>query len=46
MRRQRPFFEFDPIFPFGGYKQSGLGREYGGESVDAYTQIKFVVMRF
>ncbi|CAN7660680.1 aldehyde dehydrogenase family protein [Phyllobacterium sp. LjRoot231] len=40
------FFEFDPIFPFGGYKQSGLGREYGQESVDTYTQIKSVVVRF
>jgi acyl-CoA reductase-like NAD-dependent aldehyde dehydrogenase len=39
-------FEMDPIFPFGGYKQSGLGRELGAESVDAYTQIKSVVVRY
>jgi len=38
-------FELDPIMPFGGYKQSGLGRELGEESVDAYTQIKSVVVR-
>lgn len=39
-------FELDPITPFGGYKQSGLGRELGAESIDAYTQIKAVVVRF
>lgn len=38
--------ELDIKAPFGGYKQSGLGRELGKESVDAYTQIKTVVMRF
>lgn len=28
--------------PFGGYKQSGLGRELGIHSLDAYTQTKYV----
>ncbi|CAM4216545.1 aldehyde dehydrogenase [Bacillus manliponensis] len=28
--------------PFGGYKQSGLGRELGKHSLDAYTEIKHV----
>jgi len=28
--------------PFGGYKQSGIGREFGEASLDAYTQIKSV----
>ncbi|MBN8208822.1 aldehyde dehydrogenase [Bacillus sp. NTK071] len=28
--------------PFGGYKQSGIGREMGKHSLDAYTQIKHV----
>jgi phenylacetaldehyde dehydrogenase len=28
--------------PFGGYKQSGLGREGGREGVEAYTEIKTV----
>ena len=28
--------------PFGGYKQSGLGRENGLESVNEYTQTKTV----
>jgi acyl-CoA reductase-like NAD-dependent aldehyde dehydrogenase len=39
-------FELDPMAPFGGYKQSGLGRELGPDSIEAYTQIKTVVMRF
>ncbi len=30
--------------PFGGYKQSGLGREGGLEVLDAYTQSKAVVV--
>ncbi|WP_070119746.1 aldehyde dehydrogenase family protein [Bacillus marinisedimentorum] len=28
--------------PFGGYKQSGIGREMGKHSLDAYTQTKHV----
>lgn len=38
-------YEIDPIAPFGGFKQSGLGKELGEESVDTYTQIKTVVVR-
>lgn len=38
------FGVFDPMIPFGGYKQSGLGREFGEESIDAYTQVKSVVV--
>ena len=30
---------------FGGFKQSGLGREYGQEPIDAYTQVKSVWAR-
>jgi aldehyde dehydrogenase (NAD+) len=26
--------------PFGGYKQSGIGREFGAEGLNAYTEIK------
>jgi acyl-CoA reductase-like NAD-dependent aldehyde dehydrogenase len=29
----------DSISPFGGYKQSGIGREFGKHSLDLYTQI-------
>jgi acyl-CoA reductase-like NAD-dependent aldehyde dehydrogenase len=35
----------DPISPFGGYKQSGIGRELGRHSVDLYTQIKSVYVK-
>ena len=28
--------------PFGGYKQSGIGRELGVESLDAYQEIKHI----
>jgi phenylacetaldehyde dehydrogenase len=34
----------DPALPFGGFKQSGWGREKGGEVLDLYTDIKSVVM--
>ncbi|MCQ6279502.1 aldehyde dehydrogenase family protein [Bacillus sp. EB600] len=32
----------EPNSPFGGYKQSGLGRENGAASIDMYTEIKNV----
>jgi betaine-aldehyde dehydrogenase len=28
--------------PFGGYKQSGIGRENGANAIDHYTQIKMI----
>ena len=33
---------FDPASPFGGYKQSGWGREMGPEALDLYTEVKSV----
>jgi aldehyde dehydrogenase (NAD+) len=32
----------DPAAPFGGYKQSGLGREMGEEGIAMYTETKTV----
>ena len=31
-----------PAYPFGGYKQSGLGREGGPDSLDEYTEQKYI----
>jgi acyl-CoA reductase-like NAD-dependent aldehyde dehydrogenase len=33
----------DPSVPFGGYKQSGFGRENGPEALQFYTRIKSVL---
>ncbi|KAF5371794.1 hypothetical protein D9758_003525 [Tetrapyrgos nigripes] len=33
---------FDIKVPFGGYKMSGFGREYGKASLELYTQVKAV----
>ena len=33
---------FDAALPFGGYKQSGWGREMGHEVLNSYTQVKAV----
>ena len=32
----------DPALPFGGYKQSGWGREMGYEAIELYTEVKAV----
>ena len=33
---------FELMMPFGGYKQSGIGREMGTEAIEAYTRVKGV----
>jgi acyl-CoA reductase-like NAD-dependent aldehyde dehydrogenase len=33
---------YDPAAPFGGYKQSGFGRELGMHALAEYTQVKTV----
>ena len=33
---------FDTALPFGGFKQSGWGRELGDSAIDLYTQVKAV----
>ena len=35
---------FDPALPFGGYKQSGWGREMGHEVLELYTEVKSVCL--
>ncbi|KAG7864113.1 hypothetical protein KL919_000141 [Ogataea angusta] len=34
--------DFHQMVPFGGYKQSGIGREMGAQALDNYTQWKAV----
>ncbi|MGE5756511.1 MAG: aldehyde dehydrogenase family protein, partial [Planctomycetaceae bacterium] len=35
---------FDAAAPFGGFKQSGIGRELGEKGLDAYTEVKTVTV--
>jgi len=39
------YAEGDSVMSFGGYKQSGYGRELGAESIEGFTQTKSVLMR-
>jgi aldehyde dehydrogenase (NAD+) len=34
--------QYDTALPFGGYKQSGFGREMGAAALEYYTQVKSV----
>ncbi|HET7322614.1 MAG TPA: aldehyde dehydrogenase family protein, partial [Longimicrobiaceae bacterium] len=36
------YHTLDTGMPFGGYKQSGYGRELGRYALDLYTQVKSV----
>jgi phenylacetaldehyde dehydrogenase len=35
----------DPNMPFGGFKQSGIGRESGRGAIEMYTEVKSVCMQ-
>ncbi len=35
----------DPNLPFGGFKQSGFGREMGREAIEMYTEPKSVLIQ-
>src|SRR5262245_15835025 len=39
------FNVFDAALPFGGYKQSGWGREMGKDALELYTETKSVCLR-
>ena len=36
---------FDAAMPFGGYKQSGWGREMGHDALELYTEVKAVTVQ-
>jgi len=36
---------FDAALPFGGYKQSGWGREMGAEVLNNYTEVKAITVK-
>ena len=35
-------FVQDPASPFGGFKESGIGREMGFQGIELYTEVKSV----
>ena len=40
------FDVFDAAAPFGGFKQSGIGREMGEYALQQYTEVKTVTIKF
>ena len=38
------FLEIDPAMPYGGFKDSGVGRDLGDAAVESYTELKTVVV--
>jgi aldehyde dehydrogenase (NAD+) len=39
-------YGLEPNAPFGGYRQSGIGREGGRTAIEAYTEVKTVMLPF
>ena len=39
-------YQLEPNSPFGGFRQSGLGREGGRSAVESYTELKTVLLPF
>ena len=37
-------YALDPSLPFGGRKQSGIGREFGVEGLAEYTELKAIAL--
>ena len=39
-------FTVEPHVPFGGFKESGLGREGGRDAIESYTELKTIFIPF
>jgi aldehyde dehydrogenase (NAD+) len=39
-------YTLEPHAPFGGYRQSGIGREGGRTAIESYTEVKTVLLPF
>jgi aldehyde dehydrogenase (NAD+) len=39
-------YTLEPHAAFGGFQQSGLGREGGRPAIEAYTEVKTVMVPF
>jgi aldehyde dehydrogenase (NAD+) len=39
-------YQLEPNSPFGGFGQSGLGREGGRAAIESYTELKTVLLPF
>ena len=37
-------YQLEPNSPFGGYRQSGMGREGGRAAIESYTELKTVLL--
>ncbi len=36
----------DPNLPFGGFKESGIGRDFGPNALDSYTEVKSICITY
>jgi phenylacetaldehyde dehydrogenase len=39
------YHTYDLSMPFGGYKQSGWGREFGKQGIEVFTEVKSVFVK-
>ena len=39
-------YQLEPNSPFGGFRQSGMGREGGHSAIESYTELKTVLLPF
>jgi aldehyde dehydrogenase (NAD+) len=37
-------YNLDPVAPFGGVKDSGIGRDFGPEALESYVQLQSIFL--